>query len=76
TDTLWFNSWSATSNDGAYPLLATTIEARPEIKERELLRNRISVTGEYAGAGLRFGNTHIAGDRTLEVTMDLIEAGS
>ena len=76
TDMLWFNAWSTTSNDGAYPLLATTIEARPEIKERELLRSRIPITREYAAKGLRFGNTHVAGDRTLDVTMDLIEAGS
>ncbi len=76
TDNLWFNAWSTTSNDGAYPLLATTIEARPEIKERELLRSRIPITRDYAAKGLRFSNTHIAGDRTLDITMDLIEAGS
>ena len=76
TDKLWFNAWSTTSNDGAYPLFASTIEAAPEIKERELLRSRIPITGDYAAKGLRFGNTHIAGDRALDVTMDLIEAGS
>lgn len=76
TDHLWFNAWSTTSNDGAYPLLATTIEARPEIKERELLRGRNDYTREYAAANLRFSNTHIAGDRTLDVTMDMIEQGS
>lgn len=76
TDYLWFNAWSTTSNDGAYPLLATTIEARPEIKERELLRGRNDYTREYAAADLRFSNTHIAGDRTLDVTMDMIEQGS
>ncbi len=76
TDHLWFNAWSTTSNDGAYPLLATTIEARPEIKERELLRGRNDYTRQYAAAGLRFSNTHIAGDRTLDVTMDMIEQGS
>jgi predicted amidohydrolase YtcJ len=76
TDKLWFNAWSTTSNDGAYPLLATTIEARPEIKEREMLRGRNDYTREYAAADLRFSNTHIAGDRTLDVTMDMIEQGS
>ena len=76
TDHLWFNAWSTTSNDGAYPLLATTIEARPEIKERELLRGRNDYTRQYAAAGLRFSNTHIAGDRTLDITMDMIELGS
>ena len=76
TEMLWFNSWSTTSNDGAYPLLATTIEARPEIKERELLRGRNDYTRQYAAAGLRFSNTHIAGDRTLDITMDMIEQGS
>jgi predicted amidohydrolase YtcJ len=76
TDYLWFNAWSTTSNDGAYPLLATTIEARPEIKEREMLRGRNDYTRDYAAADLRFSNTHIAGDRTLDVTMDMIEQGS
>ena len=76
TDRLWFNAWSTTSNDGAYPLLATTIEARPEIKERELLRGRNDYTRQYAAADLRFSNTHIAGDRTLDITMDMIEQGS
>ena len=76
TDKLWFNAWSNTSNDGAYPLFASTIEAPPQIKERELLRSRMPATKEFAAMGLRFGNTHIAGDRTLDVTMDMIEAGS
>jgi predicted amidohydrolase YtcJ len=76
TDKLWFNAWSTTSNDGAYPLLATTIEARPEVKEREMLRGRNDYTRDYAAADLRFSNTHIAGDRTLDVTMDMIEQGS
>lgn len=76
TDHLWFNAWSTSSNDGAYPLLATTIEARPEIKERELMRDRIKYTKDYAEMGLRFGDVHIAGDRTLGVTMDMLEAGS
>jgi hypothetical protein len=76
TDKLWFNAWSTTSNDGAYPLLATTIEARPEIKERELLRSRNEYTRQYAADGLRFSNTHVAGDRTLDVTMDMIKQGS
>ena len=76
TDKLWFNGWSTTSNDGAYPLIASTIEAPPEIKERELLRSRVPFTREFAEKGLKFSNTHIAGDRTLDVTMDMIEAGS
>ncbi|NNE37517.1 MAG: amidohydrolase family protein, partial [Gammaproteobacteria bacterium] len=76
TDKLWFNAWSTTSNDGAYPLIASTIEAPPEIKERELLRSRVPFTGEFASQGVRFSNTHIAGDRTLDITMDMIEAGS
>jgi predicted amidohydrolase YtcJ len=76
TDKLWFNGWSTTSNDGAYPLIASTIEAPPEIKERELLRSRVPFTREFAAKGLKFSNTHIAGDRTLDVTMDMIEAGS
>ncbi|NNE37405.1 MAG: hypothetical protein HKN08_03795, partial [Gammaproteobacteria bacterium] len=41
SDWLWLNSISISSGDGAYPLLATSIEARPEIKEREVLRDRV-----------------------------------
>lgn len=76
SDWLWENSVSISSGDGAYPLLATTIEARPEIKERELLRSRVSYVKEYAGAGLRWGNSHIAGDRTLDVALDMLESGA
>jgi len=76
SDWLWMNSVSISSGDGAYPLLATTIEARPEIKEREVLRDRLKFIKEIAVRGLRWGNTHIAGDRTLEVALDMIEQGS
>jgi predicted amidohydrolase YtcJ len=76
SDWLWLNSLSLSSGDGAYPLFATTIEARPEIKERELLRSRISYVKDYAAAGLRWANTHVAGDRTLDVAMDMLESGS
>jgi hypothetical protein len=41
-----------------------------------MLRGRNEYTREYAAAGLRFSNTHIAGDQTLDVTMDMIEQGS
>jgi len=73
---LWENSLSISSGDGAYPVFATSIEARPEIKERELLRTRVNYVKDYAAAGLRWGNTHIAGDRTLDVVLDMLEAGS
>ena len=76
SDWLWENSVSISSGDGAYPLLATTIEARPEIKERELLRDRVSYIKDYTANGLRWANTHIAGDRTLDAAMDMIESGS
>jgi predicted amidohydrolase YtcJ len=76
SDWLWLNSLSISSGDGAYPLLATTIEARPEIKEREVLRNRVMYIKEFTSRGLRWANTHIAGDRTLDVAMDMIEEGS
>lgn len=76
SDWLWLNSVSITSGDGAYPLFATTIEARPEIKEREVLRDRVRYIKDYASKGLRWGNTHVAGDRTLDVALDMIEQGS
>jgi predicted amidohydrolase YtcJ len=76
SDWLWVNGASITSGDGAFPLFATSIEARPEIKEREILRERISFVKDYAARGLRWTNTHIAGDRTLDVAMDMLEEGS
>lgn len=76
SDWLWMNSISISSGDGAYPLLATSIEARPEIKEREVLRDRLKFIKQIAVRDLRWGNTHIAGDRTLEVALDMLEQGS
>ncbi len=76
SDWLWQNSISISSGDGAYPLLATTIEARPEIKEREVLRNRVQYIKDFTSRGLRWANTHIAGDRTLDAALDMVEAGS
>lgn len=76
SDWLWLNSLSISSGDGAYPLLATSIEARPEIKEREVLRDRVQFIRDFTGRGLRWANTHIAGDRTLDVALDMIEQGS
>ena len=76
SDWLWQNSISISSGDGAYPLLATSIEARPEIKEREVLRDRVKYIKEFTSRGLRWANSHIAGDRTLDAALDMIEAGS
>jgi predicted amidohydrolase YtcJ len=76
SDWLWQNSISISSGDGAYPLLATSIEARPEIKEREVLRKRVEYIKDFTSRGLRWANTHIAGDRTLDVALDMIEEGS
>ncbi len=76
SDWLWLNSISISSGDGAYPLLATSIEARPEIKEREVLRDRVQYIRDFTARGLRWANTHIAGDRTLDVALDMIEQGS
>lgn len=76
SDWLWIGGASITSGDGAFPLFATTIEARPEIKEREILRDRIRFVKDYAARGLRWSNTHVAGDRTLDVALDMLEEGS
>ena len=76
SDWLWQNSISISSGDGAYPLLATTIEARPEVKEREVLRNRVQYIKDFTSRGLRWANTHIAGDRTLDIALDMVEEGS
>ena len=76
SDWLWISGASISSGDGAYPLFATSIEARPEIKEREILRPRVEFVREFAARNLRWVNTHVAGDRTLDVALDMLEEGS
>lgn len=81
SDFLWPNGISLVSADGSYPQIRSTAEAAPDIKGREMWRldaddHRRKILEETIARGLRFSNTHIAGDRTLDEVLDIIEQGS
>ncbi len=67
--------------DQSYPGVATTVDAKPEIKAREL---NLGAEGDFKNgvmfdmvrSGLRITGTHIAGDLALDNFMDIIEKGS
>lgn len=77
---LWYNSVSSSGPDGSYPEIATTVgtpEIPKSIKQREKFEDEMFPLIEAAVAkGLRWANTHVAGDRTLDALMDAIERGS
>ncbi len=78
---LWPNGISLVSADGSYPQLKSSADAPAEIKSREMTRldggdYRRKVLEEIVARGLRFSNTHVAGDATLDQVMDVIEEGS
>ncbi|MBI4481059.1 MAG: amidohydrolase family protein [Acidobacteria bacterium] len=67
--------------DQSYPAVATTIQAKPEIKEREINLGEAGdfkhgVMFDMVRSGLRITGTHIAGDLALDNFMDIIEEGS
>jgi predicted amidohydrolase YtcJ len=67
--------------DQSYPGVATTIAARPEIKEREINLGEADdfkhgVMFDMVRSGLRITGTHIAGDLALDNFMNIIEEGS
>ena len=80
-DFFW-NIGSTVGNlDKAYPLSCTSIDARPEIKRREVclgepghLKREIMLA--MLRNGHRISGTHIAGDRAADLFMDIIEQGS
>lgn len=67
--------------DQSYPGVATTVEARPEVKARE---QNLGAEGDFKNgvmfdmvrSGLRITGTHIAGDLALDNFLDIIEKGS
>jgi predicted amidohydrolase YtcJ len=81
TDFFW-NIGSTVGNlDKSYPLSCTTIQARPEIKRREVClgeqghaKREIMLT--MVRSGHRITGTHIAGDRAADLFLDIIEQGS
>lgn len=67
--------------DQTYPGIATSIDAKPEIKEREIDLGsdghfKHDVMFDMVRAGLRITGTHIAGDRALDNFLDILEQGS
>ena len=81
SDYLWPNGISLVSADGSYPQIRSTADAAPAIKGREMWRldatdHRRKIMEAIVTKGLRFSNTHIAGDHTLDEILNIIEEGS
>lgn len=80
SDYLWFIGASTRGVDSSYPSLTTTIEPpaiAKKIKNREVLKaGFLQFIEDHVATGGRFVNTHIAGDKTLDLVMDAIERGS
>ena len=86
SDFIWSIGSSRKAWDESYPGLLTSLEPptiRQEIKDRETLvmtPERIESYGKFIedsiASGQRFVNTHMAGDGTLDLTLDAIERGS
>ncbi|MBI4444305.1 MAG: amidohydrolase family protein [Acidobacteria bacterium] len=78
----WWNIGVTTGYfDFGYPRLATSIQAKPEIKAREAHAGETGmikpqVLSEMIRAGLRISGTHIQGDLALDSFLDAIEDGS
>jgi predicted amidohydrolase YtcJ len=67
--------------DQSYPGVATTIQARTEVKEREINLGEADdfkhgVMFDMVRSGLRITGTHIAGDLALDNFLNIIEEGS
>ncbi|HWP56856.1 MAG TPA: amidohydrolase family protein [Candidatus Acidoferrales bacterium] len=79
SDFLW-NTGAGTSTDSSYPGLYTSVEPPlipKDIKDRENPRQGFDkIIEDGVASGLRFVNTHVAGDRALDLVLDAIEKGS
>jgi hypothetical protein len=81
TDRMWLIGVSAGSSDSSYPGVCTTLSPDPKIKAREDCRLTLdNVRGravyEAVKAGLRISGTHNAGDKAVDVLLDIIEKAS
>jgi predicted amidohydrolase YtcJ len=80
TDYLWFLGASTRGVDSSYPGLSTTIQTPDipkEIKDREILNSDfLPMIEDAVASGLRFTNTHIAGDQTLDLVLETLEKAS
>jgi predicted amidohydrolase YtcJ len=79
SDFLW-NTGAGSSTDSSYPGLFTSVEPPiipKEIKDRENPREGFDkIIEDGVASGLRFTNTHIAGDKALDLVLNAIEKGS
>jgi len=81
TDFFW-NVGSTVGNlDKSYPLSCTSIQARPEIKRREVCLGEVGhakreIMLTMVRSGHRITGTHVAGDRAMDLFLDIIEEGS
>jgi predicted amidohydrolase YtcJ len=81
TDFFW-NIGSTVGNfDKSYPLSCTTIDARPEVKKREVCLGeeghaKRQIMLAMVRGGHRITGTHVAGDRGIDLFLDVIEQGS
>lgn len=81
SDFFW-NIGSTVGNlDKSYPLSCTSIDARPEIKRREVCLGEVGhakreIMLTMVRSGHRITGTHVAGDRAMDLFMDIIEQGS
>lgn len=78
----FWNIGSTVGNlDKSYPLSCTTIDARPEVKRREICLGEVGhakreIMLTMVRAGHRITGTHIAGDHAADLFLDIIEQGS
>ncbi len=81
SEMLWSIGVSVVSADSTYPVIGTSIPAPEAIKARELSRfepgkYRRGVIEAALASGHRVAGLHIAGDRTLDYFMDMVEEQS
>jgi len=88
SDFLWPIGFSTVNMDQSFPGMVSTAKAPQEIKAREFdFYIKPGSPGSAAGwrrgllyemirQGLRFSNTHVAGDKTLDEVLDIIEKAS
>lgn len=80
SDYLWMIGASTRGVDSSYPGVTTSVEPPTipkKIKDREVLKaGFLKLIEDYIASGGRFANTHIAGDKTLDLVLDAIEKGS
>ncbi len=81
SDYLWNNGVGVISVDGSYPELCTTVQAQERVKSREICRltegqSRAGVLYSMVKAGHRIANIHVAGDRSLDLVLEIIEQAS